>query len=781
MQHGQSLLEVVVAILFDKVLGEAYFSGLYSDLCVKISKEVAEMFEMPAAEQPQQQPATEDGKQQAAAAAAAQKKRSLFRTILLNECQDAFGKGLEEVSKDGKSADEVVEMEMLQKRRMLGNIRFIGELYKKAMITEKIMHACVVHLLTENEEDLEALCNLLSTIGKKLDNSKAEARMDDYFFKLESMVNGKGGKEAAGKLSSRLRFMILDLLDLRKNHWQPRVKKAEAKSKEQVRQESEAEAAAKAANTNRGGQAPRGGQTITMLPRAGGAMSMPAAGGHSKQPSAGQDIRILTNTGTSLQQTISGGKGRPALGGGAGGAASLTQGGSARSSTPGQLTPSSSATFSLRPGGSLRPQTKANIRGSDASTGSSAASSATSTPPSASPVDTSDSSSLPRSSSTSQLSSFRPVAADDYPTALDKTVESGWKEYSVGGDYGELINLVKEEAKGIEHIVMQHALNVAVNVWKHEAIVRQAAMRLYDDSHLTRDAVDRGVSRYLSLLTADFITEECPAAPKRIATILAPFIEQGKLGISAVTSSLLHLVDEGEAGPVFAALVSELVAHKLDKQSVLDLLDSESFSLASMYADEETVKGELTGKSGENLQQLFPLASFQTPLNDLLQRSFTPASAPSFVSHVDAVVSLLTPHSSASSSAAFVRSLYRSVLDAARQTDGAEVEVDKLVSTFVAPLLTRLAATAPLASFAQSADTLRAVHLSLVHASYAYGVARESTPALFAQLVGLLSRHSVLTEPASLLSEWRDAVSKQGWVAEKDREAAYEAAVAALK
>ena len=663
------------------------------------------------------------------------------------------------------------------------------------MITEKIMHVCVLHLLTDSEEDLEALCNLLTTIGKKLDQKKAEEHMHAYFDKLDGMVNVKGGKgkeataAAADKppLSSRLRFMILDLIDLRRNNWQPRIKQAVAKSKEQVRQESEAEAAAKAANTNRGGgggQTPRGGHTITMLARPGGGMSMPAAGGHQKQPSGGQDIRILPG-GASLPQTISGGKGgRPSVGAAAaaaGNAPLLTPSGGARSSSP-SLVPSSSATSSLRPGGgSLRPQARGALRGSDgAPSGAAAASTtATATTPSASPVDTSDSS-LPRSSSTSQLGSFTPP--EEYPSALDKTVESGWKEYTVGGDYSELINLVKEEAKGSEYMVMQHALNVFVNTYKHEAVIRDALVRLHSEGHLTQEALDRGVSRYLSLLTADFIMEECPAAPKRIAVMLTPFIEQGKVSITAITSSLRHLVAEEQAAPVFTAVVVELEAHKLDQQSVLDLLEAVSFSLASLYVDEDVLKSELTSKSGEHLRQLFPLASFQTTLNDLLQRAFTPASAPSFESHVDALVALLTPHTAASSSPVFVRSLFRTVLDAARQTDsGAEVELDKLVSTFVAPLMTRLAAAAPLASFAQSADTLRAAHLSLLHSSYAYSVARASTAA-FARLVGLLSRHAVLPAAAELLSEWRDAVSRQqGWVAEKDREAAFEAAVAALK
>lgn len=38
------------------------------------------------------------------------------------------------------------------KRRMLGNIQFIGELYKKAMLKENVMKTCVEHLLNATKE-----------------------------------------------------------------------------------------------------------------------------------------------------------------------------------------------------------------------------------------------------------------------------------------------------------------------------------------------------------------------------------------------------------------------------------------------------------------------------------------------------------------------------------------------------------------------------------------------------------------------------------------------------
>lgn len=70
---------------------------------------------------------------------------------------------------------ELDEAKDKARRRSLGNIKFIGELFKLKMLTEAIMHDCVVKLLkNHDEESLECLCRLLSTIGKDLDFEKAK-------------------------------------------------------------------------------------------------------------------------------------------------------------------------------------------------------------------------------------------------------------------------------------------------------------------------------------------------------------------------------------------------------------------------------------------------------------------------------------------------------------------------------------------------------------------------------------------------------------------------------
>ncbi|KAK2895274.1 eukaryotic translation initiation factor 4 gamma 1-like isoform X2 [Channa argus] len=153
-----------------------------------------------------------------------------FRKLLLNRCQNEFEmdqdsifeKKLQELeaAKDEEESEYLrAEVEVARDeahRRSLGNIKFIGELFKLKMLTEAVMHDCVVKLLkNHNEKSLECLCTLLSTIGKDLDFEKAKPRMDQYFNQMDNIIKER-------KTSSRIQCMLQDVLDLRRNNWVPR-------------------------------------------------------------------------------------------------------------------------------------------------------------------------------------------------------------------------------------------------------------------------------------------------------------------------------------------------------------------------------------------------------------------------------------------------------------------------------------------------------------------------------------------------------------------------------
>uniref|UniRef100_A0A672T8R7 Eukaryotic translation initiation factor 4 gamma 3 n=1 Tax=Sinocyclocheilus grahami TaxID=75366 RepID=A0A672T8R7_SINGR len=174
-----------------------------------------------------------------------------FRKLLLNRCQKEFERDkvddvvLERKQKELDSATSPTERERLQeeleeakdkaRRRSTGNIKFIGELFKLKMLTEPIMHDCVVKLLkNHDDESLECLCRLLTTIGKDLDFEKAKPRMDQYFNQMEKIVKER-------KTSSRIRFMLQDVIDLRLHNWVSRRADQGPKTIEQIHKEAKLE------------------------------------------------------------------------------------------------------------------------------------------------------------------------------------------------------------------------------------------------------------------------------------------------------------------------------------------------------------------------------------------------------------------------------------------------------------------------------------------------------------------------------------------------------------
>uniref|UniRef100_A0A3B4U4T4 Eukaryotic translation initiation factor 4 gamma 1 n=1 Tax=Seriola dumerili TaxID=41447 RepID=A0A3B4U4T4_SERDU len=174
-----------------------------------------------------------------------------FRKLLLNRCQKEFEKDKdddENFEKKQKELDaapgeeekqrlveELEDAKDKARRRSLGNIKFIGELFKLKMLTEVIMHDCIVKLLkNHDEESLECLCRLLSTIGKDLDFEKAKPRMDQYFNQMEKIIKER-------KTTSRIRFMLQDVLDLRRNNWVPRRGDQGPKTIDQIHKDAELE------------------------------------------------------------------------------------------------------------------------------------------------------------------------------------------------------------------------------------------------------------------------------------------------------------------------------------------------------------------------------------------------------------------------------------------------------------------------------------------------------------------------------------------------------------
>lgn len=104
------------------------------------------------------------------------------------------------------------------------------------MLTVKIMLRCLQNLLDhKDEESLECLCKLLTTIGKELE-SKSNVDLGVIFTAMKNIVEKKDVK-----ISSRIRFMLQDVIDLRNSKWVPRRQDLNPKTIEQIQKEADNE------------------------------------------------------------------------------------------------------------------------------------------------------------------------------------------------------------------------------------------------------------------------------------------------------------------------------------------------------------------------------------------------------------------------------------------------------------------------------------------------------------------------------------------------------------
>ncbi|KAJ3384154.1 Eukaryotic translation initiation factor 4 gamma [Lobulomyces angularis] len=225
---NEEILKIVIDKIFDKALTEAFFSAMYAQMCKKLSDNLPEIQDWISLEQ----------------------KNNIFRRMLLNKCQQEFEQGNKWTAEEAKAREEKKraaemtaeereefllneEKRIKGKIRSLGNLTFVGELFKLSMLTEKIMHSIINQLLKDpQEEDIESLSKLVATVGKSLDHPRATDIMNSYFNRISTLSKSE-------QFPSRIRFMLKDLIDLRRAGWKDRNAPTGPKTLAEIRKDTE--------------------------------------------------------------------------------------------------------------------------------------------------------------------------------------------------------------------------------------------------------------------------------------------------------------------------------------------------------------------------------------------------------------------------------------------------------------------------------------------------------------------------------------------------------------
>nr|GEX27847.1 hypothetical protein [Tanacetum cinerariifolium] len=104
-----------------------------------------------------------------------------FRGLIINKCQETF-QGSDKLLEDS-------DLERLTRRRTIGNACFIGELFKQNLLAVRIVHDVIKTLLSPDsklclEVRVEAVCQLLNIVDKKLDDTSYYGRFNDVHFNV---------------------------------------------------------------------------------------------------------------------------------------------------------------------------------------------------------------------------------------------------------------------------------------------------------------------------------------------------------------------------------------------------------------------------------------------------------------------------------------------------------------------------------------------------------------------------------------------------------------------
>lgn len=266
-------LRQIIQLTFEKACDEAHWASMYAKFCQRMLTSMSGDIK-------DETVIDKNGRPVVGGA--------LFRKYLLNRCQEEFERGWE-VNLPEKPEGQTEEAAMLSdeyyiaaaaKRRGLGLIQFIGELYKLGMLTLRIMHECVLKLLNfegmPDESAVESLVKLLRTVGATMENAENGPKMISmYFDRIEKIMAIPG-------LPSRLHFMLLDIVDLRKRGWRSKDDNKGPKTIQEIHEE--AQAAHQAAELERQRTSQRGGGGGGRLPMGRGDARSFSGGGMMPPP-----------------------------------------------------------------------------------------------------------------------------------------------------------------------------------------------------------------------------------------------------------------------------------------------------------------------------------------------------------------------------------------------------------------------------------------------------------------------------------------------------------------
>ena len=248
-------MDVVIGLIFDKAIVEHKFSEMYAEMCRKLRNTWPELIGVDS-ETGQAVPVT-------------------FTRAIIEKCQvefDAIPDTLEateaEIARARGDPQDLELFMMKKKERILGNMKFIAQLFLNRILSSRVVRSVVEQLLFRRDEPeehyIECVGILLHNIGSTLyETDSGRAYISQFVDRMRDLC----ARQNYGK---RIKFLMKDVIEAAEAGWSGKYAKshlvATAKSKEAVRRDAQQEQVTPSRDQQRGAsdrrpQPPAGGWT----------------------------------------------------------------------------------------------------------------------------------------------------------------------------------------------------------------------------------------------------------------------------------------------------------------------------------------------------------------------------------------------------------------------------------------------------------------------------------------------------------------------------------------
>lgn len=219
-------LELIISLVFSKAVAEPHYCETYADLAFGLKGAFPEF------------PSKEEGG-----------RPVTLKSALLDICQREF-EAIPTMFAANNDESEQLDPEEIEfrrkkaKNRVLANMKLIGHLFLRQLLSAKVIAAVIQELTLCDRADevpqehiIECACELLTSIGYTLESMPIGARALEQVCGRLLELKGRRDQDGKGLYSKRIQFAIQDLLDTRKAGWTKRTFKSSAKTKEEIKDE----------------------------------------------------------------------------------------------------------------------------------------------------------------------------------------------------------------------------------------------------------------------------------------------------------------------------------------------------------------------------------------------------------------------------------------------------------------------------------------------------------------------------------------------------------------